>query len=90
MGKHYSASEAAAFVSGFIESGMSRQEYAERCGISLSYLSKLLREAKEKEGSERFGGFVEVGSPASAEINRCHFVEIKLFNGTVIKVGGGL
>lgn len=88
MGKRYSSAEAAGFVSGFLESGVSCQEYAARCGISKSYLGKLLKQWREG-GSEGLSGFVEVAPRVGATINRCHVVEIKLFNGTIIKVECG-
>lgn len=89
MGKRYSAEQAADFLSGYRSSGLSLGSYARHRGISEKYLSRLSREESKKDESsvsESAGGFVEVSR--SAVLNRCHVVEIQLFNGTTIKING--
>jgi lambda repressor-like predicted transcriptional regulator len=89
MGKRYSLEQAADFLSGYRSSGLSMRSYARHRGISESYLGRLSRE-ESKKGENRVsgsvGGFVEVSRPAV--LNRCHLVEIQLFNGTTIKING--
>lgn len=86
MAKRYSAAQAADFLSGYRSSGLTRQEYARRRGISVSYLDRLVRDSKEREASEGVGGFVEL--PRPEVLNRRHLVEIQFFDGTTIKIGG--
>jgi hypothetical protein len=87
MGKRYSTAEAAAFLSEYRASGLSRCEYVKRSGISLSYLDKLIRgSADSAAGVVERQGFVELQQPPI--LNRRHLVEIQLFDGTTIKIGG--
>jgi hypothetical protein len=87
MGKRYSGAQASALLSEYRGSGLSRREYVKRSGISLSYLDALIRRSKDSASGVGEGqGFVEVQQPPV--LNRRHLVEIQLFDGTTIKIGG--
>ena len=87
MGKRFSTAQASALLSEYRGSGLSRREYVKRSGISLSYLDGLIRRSKNSgSGVGERQGFVEVEQPAV--LDRRHLVEIQLFDGTTIKIGG--